>query len=67
MSFMAGPCDRTLTLHSGRIATLGSSDPEQAPLFCIVREWDGPAVLPPLTALRVRGGLEARGAHRYVP
>jgi transposase len=26
-----------------------------------VREWDGPAVLPPLTALRVGGGLEARG------
>jgi hypothetical protein len=25
------------------------------------REWDGPAVLPPLTALRVGGGLEARG------
>ncbi len=26
-----------------------------------VREWDGPAVLPPLTALRVGGGLDARG------
>ena len=32
-----------------------------------VSEWDGPAVLPPLTALRVCGGLEARGAHRHVP
>src|SRR5881392_833261 len=30
----------------------------------LVREWDGPAVLPPLTA--VAGGLEARGAHRHV-
>jgi hypothetical protein len=32
-----------------------------------VREWDGPAVLPPRTAQRMTGGLEARGAHRYVP
>ena len=29
-----------------------------------VREWDGPAVLPPRTAQRVSGGLRARGAHR---
>jgi hypothetical protein len=36
------------------------------PLF-EVREWDGPAVLPPRTAQRMTGGLEARGAHRYVP
>jgi hypothetical protein len=26
------------------------------------REWDGPAALPPLTALRVRGGLSGAGA-----
>src|SRR5262249_30115130 len=32
-----------------------------------VREWDGPAVLPPLTADRVSGGLRARGAHRHAP
>jgi hypothetical protein len=32
-----------------------------------VSEWDGPAVLPPLTAQRMCEGLEARGAHRYVP
>ena len=32
-----------------------------------VAEWDGPAVLPPRTAQRMTGGLEARGAHRYVP
>src|SRR4029434_8984134 len=32
-----------------------------------VREWDGPAVLPPRTAQRMTGGVEARGAHRYVP
>ena len=32
-----------------------------------VREWDGPAVLAPRTAQRMTGGLEARGAHRYVP
>ena len=31
------------------------------------REWDGPAVLPPRTAQRMTGGLEARGAHRHVP
>jgi hypothetical protein len=31
------------------------------------REWDGPAVLSPRTAQRMTGGLEARGAHRYVP
>jgi hypothetical protein len=31
------------------------------------REWDGPAVLPPRTAQRMNGGLEARGADRYVP
>jgi len=30
-----------------------------------LREWDGPAVLPPLRA--VAGGLEARGAQRHVP
>src|SRR5215472_12563460 len=33
--------------------------------FREVREWDGPAVLPPLTADRVSGGLRARGAHRH--
>src|SRR5215471_18730656 len=27
-----------------------------------VREWDGPAALPPPTALRVRGGLSGEGA-----
>jgi hypothetical protein len=32
-----------------------------------VSEWDGPAVLPPRTAQRMTGGLEARGAHRHVP
>jgi DNA-binding transcriptional regulator YhcF (GntR family) len=32
-----------------------------------ISEWDGPAVLPPRTAQRMIGGLEARGAHRYVP
>ena len=32
-----------------------------------LREWDGPAVLPPRTAQRMSGGLEARGAHRHVP
>ena len=32
-----------------------------------VSEWDGPAVLPPRTAQRMSGGLEARGAHRHVP
>src|SRR4029077_10803810 len=30
-----------------------------------VREWDGPAVLPPRTAQRVSEGLRARGAHRH--
>jgi hypothetical protein len=37
------------------------------PLTNDFREWDGPAVLPPRTAQRMCGGLEARGAHRYVP
>ena len=40
------------------------------PNLCVAtnrREWDGPAVLPPRTAQRMTGGLEARGAHRYVP
>jgi hypothetical protein len=27
-----------------------------------IREWDGPAALPPPTALRVRGGLSGEGA-----
>ena len=40
------------------------------PNLCVAtnrREWDGPAVLPPRTAQRMTGGLEARGAHRHVP
>ena len=40
------------------------------PNLCVAtnrREWDGLAVLPPRTAQRMTGGLEARGAHRHVP
>ena len=40
------------------------------PNLCVAtnrREWDGSAVLPPRTAQRMTGGLEARGAHRHLP
>jgi hypothetical protein len=49
---------------------LTSGLPRLADILRVIRhvsEWDGPAVLLPRTAQRMTGGLEARGAHRYVP
>src|SRR6266850_6797981 len=63
------------TIHPGQIRKSGRatgqsalpSRTDVASRACQVREWDGPAVLPPRTAQRMSWGFEARGAHRHVP
>ena len=60
--------DELVSLHKLLIETLLHLNETHSVLpVANVSEWDGPAVLPPRTAQRMTGGLEARGAHRHVP